>query len=107
MTSAAPLNPFYARRQVRRVFQVQRRVIIGSAPLYHGDCFDVLPTLARLGAVITVPPYGIGFAYRTYDDAPKRYDALITRLVPELIRVTDNGPCLVWQSPLKAEYWHR
>lgn len=107
MTTATPLNPFYARRQTRRVFQAQRRVVIGNATLYHGDCFDVLPTLSRLGAVITDPPYGIGFAYRTYDDAPERYDALMARLVPELIRVTDNGPCFVWQSPLKAECWHR
>jgi hypothetical protein len=28
------------------------------------------------------------------------------RLVPELVRVTDNGPCFVWQSPLKADRWH-
>lgn len=29
--------------------------------LYHGDCVDILPTLAgRIDAVITDPPYGIG-----------------------------------------------
>jgi DNA modification methylase len=35
-------------------------VTIGDATLYLGDCMDVLPTLERVDAVITDPPYGIG-----------------------------------------------
>jgi site-specific DNA-methyltransferase (adenine-specific)/modification methylase len=35
---------------------------IGAATLYLADCMDVLPTLPRVDAVITDPPYGIGFA---------------------------------------------
>lgn len=35
-------------------------VIIGDATLYLGDCMDVLPTLLKVDAVITDPPYGIG-----------------------------------------------
>ncbi|QOJ19163.1 MAG: site-specific DNA-methyltransferase [Phycisphaeraceae bacterium] len=31
----------------------------------------------------------------------------MARLVPELVRITGNGPCFVWQSPLTAERWHR
>ena len=38
----------------------QQKVVIGDATLYLGDCMDVLPTLARVDAVITDPPYGIG-----------------------------------------------
>ena len=37
-------------------------VIIGNATLYCGDCMEVLPTLPKVDAVITDPPYGIGFA---------------------------------------------
>ena len=33
---------------------------IGNATLYLGDCLTVLPTLAKVDAVITDPPYGIG-----------------------------------------------
>jgi DNA modification methylase len=34
-------------------------VIIGGATLYCGDCMDILPTLPKVDAVITDPPYGI------------------------------------------------
>jgi site-specific DNA-methyltransferase (adenine-specific)/modification methylase len=37
-------------------------VKIGDATLYLGDCMDILPTLDKVDAVITDPPYGIGFA---------------------------------------------
>ena len=36
-------------------------VKIGRATLYLGDCRDVLPTLGKVDAVVTDPPYGIGF----------------------------------------------
>lgn len=39
-----------------------RTEIIGDATLYLGDCRDVLPTLSRVHAVVTDPPYGIGEA---------------------------------------------
>jgi site-specific DNA-methyltransferase (adenine-specific)/modification methylase len=34
-------------------------VTIGDATLYLGDCMDILPTLDKVDAVITDPPYGI------------------------------------------------
>lgn len=104
-------NPHYASRIRRRtapqIPATIEQVTIGSATLYRADCFDVLPNLCGIGAAVTDPPYGIGFRYRSYDDAPDKYDGLMTRLVPELVRVTDGGPCFVWQSPLKAGSWHR
>jgi site-specific DNA-methyltransferase (adenine-specific) len=34
-------------------------VVIGNATLYLGDCLEILPTLPKVDAVITDPPYGI------------------------------------------------
>jgi site-specific DNA-methyltransferase (adenine-specific)/modification methylase len=36
-----------------------KKIEIGSATLYLADCMEVLPTLGRVDAVITDPPYGI------------------------------------------------
>lgn len=38
------------------------KIEIGDATLYLGDCMDILPTLGKVDAVITDPPYGIGEA---------------------------------------------
>ena len=39
-------------------------VIIGNATLYLGDCLEILPTLPKVDAVITDPPYSSGGAFR-------------------------------------------
>lgn len=41
------------------------KVIIGNATLYLGDCMEVLPTLPKVDAVITDPPY----SDKTHDNA--------------------------------------
>ena len=108
------VNPLYAARPrgrrrmpdaVAPLPSSAEKRIIGKATLYRADCFDVLPALEPVDAVVTDPPYCIGFTYRSYDDAPSRYQDLMTRLVPELVRVTNDGPCFVWQSPLKVAQW--
>jgi site-specific DNA-methyltransferase (adenine-specific) len=35
-------------------------VTIGDATLYHGDCLEILPTLPKVDAVVTDPPFGAG-----------------------------------------------
>ena len=39
---------------------IHREVIIGECRLLLGDCRDILPTLGKVDAVVTDPPYGIG-----------------------------------------------
>lgn len=39
----------------------QRIEHIGDATLYLGDCLEILPTLGKVDAVVTDPPYGIGY----------------------------------------------
>lgn len=38
----------------------RRKEQIGDATLYLGDCVEVIPTLGKVDAVVTDPPYGIG-----------------------------------------------
>ena len=37
-------------------------VVIGGAELWLGDCREILPSLGKVDAVVTDPPYGIGEA---------------------------------------------
>ena len=37
----------------------QRKEVLGDCTLYLGDCLEILPTLEKVDAVITDPPYGI------------------------------------------------
>jgi len=50
------------------------KTIIGNATLYLGDCMDILPTLDKVDAVITDPPYGIGIAANPVRQAHEKLD---------------------------------
>ena len=53
---------------------------IGDATLYLGDCIEILPTLGKVDAVVTDPPYGIGFPYYSYLDTREALRNLINGL---------------------------
>ena len=42
----------------------KRREVIGDCVLYLGDCLEILPTLEKVDAVITDPPYGIAHLWK-------------------------------------------
>ena len=60
----------------------QRKEVIGNATLYLGDCREILPTLGKVDAVITDPPYGLDYPYNSYADTPENLAALVTDFVP-------------------------
>ena len=41
----------------------QRIEQVGDATLYLGDCLEILPTLGKVDAVVTDPPYGIAYSH--------------------------------------------
>jgi DNA modification methylase len=41
-----------------------RTEIIGDATLYLGDCLEIMPTLGKVDAVVTDPPYGIARVWK-------------------------------------------
>jgi DNA modification methylase len=60
----------------------RRTEVIGECTLYLGDCLDILPHLGPVDAVITDPPYGIGFPYSSYADTEDNLRRLIDGYVP-------------------------
>lgn len=63
---------------------------IGRATLHLGDCREILPTLPRVDTVVTDPPYGIGFKYRSYEDTRDNLVALISATLPSIQAAADR-----------------
>lgn len=74
---------------------------IGRATLYLGDCRDILPTLGKVDAVVTDPPYGIGWEYAGYDDTFENWRELIDDVLPKIKALAANISLSV--GPLEAE----
>lgn len=56
---------------------------IGDATLYLGDCREILPTLGKVDAVVTDPPYGIGLEYGTsFSDDEAYVSQLVASVLP-------------------------
>lgn len=51
---------------------------IGDCTIYLGDCREILPLLPKVDAVVTDPPYGIGFPYASYNDTRENLRGLIS-----------------------------
>ena len=72
---------------------------MGAATLYLGDCREILPALGKVDAVVTDPPYGIGFAsrptkwQRRAGQAPEDWDDCTVDVVPTLPQL---APAIIW-----------
>jgi len=94
-------------------------VVIGNATLWLGDCREILPTLPKVDAVVTDPPYGIGitrssrisvergFDFSHWDDAAMSPEALQAVLAASDAHIIWGGnyfplpPCrcfLIWDK---------
>ncbi len=74
-----------------------KKVQIGDCTLYCGDCMDILPTLGRVDAVVTDPPYGIGinksnrlsvsrgFGGETWDERAADLSWLLPMNIPAIV----------------------
>jgi adenine-specific DNA-methyltransferase len=78
--------------------------------LHHGDCLDILPTLApaSVDAVICDPPFGIGFKYtsrETFND-PVHYWQWLEPIYREMERIVKPGGLIaIWQTQLNFKYF--
>ena len=78
---------------------ILREERIGSQRLLLGDCLTIMPTLGRFDAVVTDPPYGIGFGNKHTSHSRNRgtklgnWDAEIPDITPILDMADD---LIVW-----------
>jgi DNA modification methylase len=80
---------------------------IGNATLYLGDCREILPTLGKVDAVVTDPPYGVNFRNEKWDThIPDWFDA--GRSIADAV-VVFTAPTTLWDYP-RPEWvcnWYR
>lgn len=55
---------------------IKKEVVIGDCRLLLGDCMDIMPTLCKVDAVVTDPPYGIGWKPRVNHQDQKWVDEI-------------------------------
>lgn len=94
-------------------------VRIGDATLYLGDCMDILPTLGKVDACITDPPYGISANKQTLGKGKKDFErgAEWDSEAPELALCVASGRLLCFwggnyfadQLPVTNDWliWHK
>ena len=76
---------------------------IGDATLYLGDCMDILPTLDKVDAVITDPPYGLGNRMKggTWAEKQEFKDMVVWDTAPpsidDLLNIASKAKiCVFW-----------
>jgi len=71
-------------------------VKIGDATLYHGDCLEILPTLDKVNALITDPPFGVGNFVQTSGNVRG-----------EAVEWNESGPPAEWFEIVKQKSTYR
>ena len=98
---------------------IKREVVIGNARLLLGDCLEILPTLGRVDAVVTDPPYGVNLgsdpthrigntAYASFEDTPDDVARVVVPAIKMCIEmfgrvVVTPGTRCAWLYPAPSE----
>ena len=94
---------------VLNLFSAVRRmtspIVIGDCTLHLGDCLEIMPTIGEVDAVVTDPPYGIGFKYEMYDASSDNYPEMMRAAVGICLDLCD-GPQFWFQGMPQASRWH-
>lgn len=73
-------------------------VKIRDATLYHGDCLEILPTLEKVDAVVTDPPYGLekrtkkaDYDTELFQDTPDYVSGVCRSAVDMSLSIAERG----------------
>jgi DNA modification methylase len=71
---------------------------IGRATLYLGDCRDILPTIGKVDAVVTDPPYGIGHGARLHTGIRQQTEIVSSDWDSEApdLSILPDVPSIIW-----------
>lgn len=96
------------------------KVMIGPHELWLGDCREILPTLGKVDAVVTDPPYGVDLGkhlgakdrrvsrvlvkngYASYDDTAENFQSIVVPAIIVALAMSSRG--LVFTAAKSA--WH-
>ena len=82
---------------------IKREVIIGDCRLLLGDSLEILPTLGKVDAVVTDPPYGVAYngsttkygrnggAYASFDDTPEMIKSVCVPAIRTAMNMASCG----------------
>jgi len=68
----------------------------GGITIYHGDCREILPAVLGstedriFSVMVTDPPYGLEFPYRSYEDTRENLVDTISGLAPYIMRAGER-----------------
>jgi DNA modification methylase len=82
--------------------------------LYLGDCREILPTLGKVDAVVTDPPYGIGLGtgadkrggshglakdgYESYEDTDENFTSLVSPIIKASLDTSKRGAVFITKN---------
>jgi site-specific DNA-methyltransferase (adenine-specific)/modification methylase len=82
---------------------------IGDATLYLGDCREILPTLPKVDAVVTDPPYGIGYVKGAGGNNPPgrrgSHNSVLKRNLVSIVGDNEDFDPSVWINFPDAILW--
>jgi DNA modification methylase len=85
---------------------------IGPHEIYLGDCLQILPILAKVDAIVSDPPYGVGEKYVSYVDSAFNLVNLARQVMPllkqkanRILLTTGTKQHRIWPDPDWVMAW--